>query len=66
MDRFFGSAEWMLYFDKAEVQHIIRQASDHSQILLDSNPLRNKSKARFIFETRWAKMQESENMIKDS
>lgn len=56
----------MLHFDKAEVQHIIRQAYDHSLILLDSNPLRNKSKATFIFETRLAKIQESENMIKDS
>lgn len=42
LDRFFGSAEWMLHFDKVEVKHVIRQAYDHSVILVDSNTLRNK------------------------
>lgn len=66
LDRvFFGSAEWLLHFDKATVEHITRQASDHFLLLQDSNPLRNKTKARFIFENRWTKMQETEEMIKD-
>lgn len=38
LDKFFGSAEWLLYFDKAEVKHFLRQASNHSFIVLDSNP----------------------------
>lgn len=62
---FFGSNTWMLHFDTAEVKHIMRQASDHSLLLLDCKPERNKTKSRFIFENRWLKMQETENLIKE-
>lgn len=30
LDKYFGSAEWMLQFDKAEVIHFLRQTSDYS------------------------------------
>lgn len=53
LDRFFGSAKWMLYHDNAIVRHILRQESDHSLILLDSSPMKNRTKARFIFKARW-------------
>lgn len=48
LDKFFGSIEWLLHFDKASVEHITRQAFDHSLLLLDTNPLRNKTKSKFI------------------
>lgn len=35
---FFGSAEWLSDFDKSEVQHILTQSSDHSMILLNTEP----------------------------
>lgn len=41
LDMFLGSAEWMVDFDKAVVQHILNQVSDHSILMLDDNP-RNK------------------------
>lgn len=47
LDGFFGLAEWLVHFDKASVQHILRQASDHAMLLLDTKPLRNKTKSRF-------------------
>lgn len=37
LDRFFGSAEWLLHFDKAEVKHVLRQASDHSLLVWTLN-----------------------------
>lgn len=49
LDRFFGSTEWLLHFDKAEVRHITRKASKHSLVLLDSNPLRNKTNGKVQF-----------------
>lgn len=54
----------MLQFDIAEVAHILRQASDHSLLVLDSKPQRVKTKSRFIFESKCAEMQESGEMIK--
>lgn len=38
VDMFFGSTNWEVDFDKAVVQHIINQSSDHSMLMLDSNP----------------------------
>lgn len=65
LDKFFGSAEWMLSYNTTEVKHVMRQASDHSLFLLDSNPVRKKTKARFIFKNRWTKRLESENIIRE-
>lgn len=64
LDRFFGSAHWMLTFDTAEVVHILRQASDRSLLMLDTKPQRVKTKSRFIFESTWAELPESEDLIK--
>lgn len=44
LDRFCGSAEWMIQNEKAEVKHVLRKTSDHALILLDSNPRRVKTK----------------------
>lgn len=32
--------------------------------MLDTKPLKKKTKSRFIFDSRWSKVQECENMIK--
>lgn len=55
LDRFFGSAEWMIEKDTVEIKHILRQASDHSLLKLDTLLLRRKTKERFIFEHQWIK-----------
>lgn len=65
LDRFLGSAEWLLHFDKVEVKHFLRQTSDHSLILLDFNLTRNKTQSRFIFDIRWTRKQETGGMIKE-
>lgn len=65
LDRFFGSTEWLVHFDKTSVQHILRQASDHAMLLLNTKPLRNKTKSRFIFEEKWTKMQKTTKLIKE-
>lgn len=45
LDRFCGSTAWMLLNDTTEMQHVPRQASDHSLLLLDSQPTRVKTRA---------------------
>lgn len=55
----------MIQQDLATVKHILRQASDHSMLLLDTNPLRQKTKGNFIFYAKWIKEQESEDIVKE-
>lgn len=64
LDRFLGSVEWMLHFDTAEVTHILRQVSNHSLLILDTQPQRVKTSVRFIFDSRWTKLPECEEIIK--
>lgn len=64
LDRFLGSANWMLLFDTAEVTHCLRQSSNNSLLVLDTKPQRVKTKARFIFDSRWTKLAECEDIIK--
>lgn len=49
LGRFFGSVEWMIQYDTAEVKHFLRQTTHHSVIILYTKPQRNRTKARFIF-----------------
>lgn len=49
-------------YKEAEVKHIF--SSKGMPIMLDTNPLWQKTKARFIFDFRWAEMPESEEMVK--
>lgn len=54
----------MLQFDIAEVVHKLRQSSNHSLLILDTKPQRVKTKARFIFDSRWTKLAKCEEIIK--
>ena len=53
----------MLQWKTAEVKHIVRSASDHLMLMLDTDPKRVKTKSRFIFNSRWAESAEVEGMI---
>lgn len=52
LDFFFGSTDWLIDCDHAEMREILTQASDHSILLLDSKPQQVKVKSRFIFDSR--------------
>lgn len=49
LDFFFCSSEWIIEKDTAEVRHYLKQASDHSLLILDTMPARRKPKRRFMF-----------------
>lgn len=66
LDRCFGSANWMLQWQTAQVTHVPRQSSDHMLLLLDTDPQRVKTKARFIFYSRWTKIQGAEELVRDT
>lgn len=52
LDRLFGSAQWLLDHPAAIVQHVERQSSDHSLLILDTKPEQMRRKARFYFDKR--------------
>lgn len=62
----FGSAEWMIQNDTAELRHVLRQASDHSLLLLSPSSSRIKTGVWFTFESNWTKGQQCEDMVKDT
>lgn len=66
LDRFFGSAEWLLQCDNAEVLHVIKQASDHAMLVMDTQPQRIRTRSRFIFDSRWANMQGAEELVRET
>lgn len=66
LDMFFGSADWILSTDQVVVQHILTQSSDHSMVILDSKPPVVKGKTRFIYDSRWSKMQNCVDQIQKS
>lgn len=50
--------------DNAEVKHLLRQSSDHALLVLDTNPQRTKTRARFIFDSKWTQLPKCEEMVK--
>lgn len=64
LDRFFGSSQRIMEHEGAKVQHIEKQVSDYSMILLDSNPCAQKKKRMFVFDKRWVGNAEVEEVIR--
>lgn len=52
LDIFFGSAEWLVEYEKAEVTHYAKHSSDHRMLLLDTNTHQEKRKTLFIYDNR--------------
>ena len=53
LDRALGSMDWFQDFESAKCHHIETLASDHSLLLLDTNPGIERKKKRFYFDKRW-------------
>lgn len=53
LDICLGSFEWFQTFEKARCQHMDTYTSDHSMLLLDIDPGKEKKKKRFYFDKRW-------------
>lgn len=50
LDLVFGSDAWNVENEKAEVQHLVLHSSDHSMILLDTQPDQPARRSRFIYD----------------
>lgn len=64
MEKSSGNHQWFQSFEKARCLHKEKEASDHSVLLLDTNPKTLRKWGRFIFDKRWAQNQESLDLVK--
>lgn len=64
LDRFFGSSQWLMSNGKAVVKYILKPASDHSLVEVDTNPDEGQKKKRFCFDKRWIGKPGVEDIIK--
>nr|XP_027090317.1 uncharacterized protein LOC113711350 [Coffea arabica] len=66
LDRCLGSVGWVQQYEKAICEHVEKEASDHSLLLLDFSPAQKRVKRRFFFDQRWAKDNSSEVVVKNA
>lgn len=66
IDWFFGSAGWILEAENAVVHHLLSYTSDHSMLMLDTHPHQTKLKSRFIYDSRWSKLNGCTEVIQDN
>ncbi|XP_071902615.1 uncharacterized protein [Coffea arabica] len=66
LDRAFGSVAWVNAYPSTKVVHLKNQASDHSMVLLDSNPKPKKARRRFHFDARWLQYFEVEGVVRNA
>lgn len=52
LDWFFGAGQWLVNNEKASVQHIDRESSDHCMLILDTKPEVLRKKKIFCFDKR--------------
>lgn len=64
LDRFFGAFQWLRENSNAVVEHVVKQSSDHSMLVLDTNPTLGRKKKRFYFDKRWLGKSEIEEVIR--
>ncbi|GER31074.1 RNA-directed DNA polymerase-like protein [Striga asiatica] len=57
LDKVFVSFEWMAIFPNMEVSNFFRTASDHNDILFDTEKDAFKHHRRFQFNSHWLKLQ---------
>ena len=53
-------------YPEAVVNHLEEIGSDHTPLILDSDPTRNKSRRRFKFQERWCTDEEVRNIIMEA
>ncbi|XP_021730608.1 uncharacterized protein LOC110697550 [Chenopodium quinoa] len=68
LDRFLGDNEWCVKFPQFSVRHLVRVASDHSPIMLDTINYfdRGKTVKLFRFEALWLSKEECSKVVKEA
>lgn len=64
LDRFFGASSWLTKRPRAHVHHMEKQTSNHSLLVLETEPVVHKFKNRFCFDQRWLQRLEITEIVK--
>ncbi|XP_072060275.1 uncharacterized protein [Arachis hypogaea] len=65
LDRFLVGVDWQQLYPNATVLRLSELGSDHSPLLLDSNPRTERSKCRFKFQERWCSNDEIRQIVRE-
>jgi len=63
LDRAIVSPGWRLEFHLAQIIHLNTEASDHSALLLNTDPKPIRKKRRFYFDKRWSEKDAVNNLV---
>ena len=67
LDRAFATNDWINYFNRTRVLHLVESTSDHCALLIaDSIAVQPSRKRRFHFEEMWTKKEECKEIIKNA
>nr|XP_025682322.1 uncharacterized protein LOC112783548 [Arachis hypogaea] len=65
LDRFLVGVDWQQLYPNATVLRLSELGSNHSPLLLDSNPRTERSKRRFKFQERWCFNDEIRQIVRE-
>lgn len=65
LDRVFGNLEFMQQFPNSEIQHLIREGSDHCPLLLSCNSNQESVTKTFRFLNFWVRHENFYNVVKN-
>ncbi|XP_072062210.1 uncharacterized protein [Arachis hypogaea] len=65
LDRFLVGVDWQQLYPNATVLRLSESGSDHSPLLLDSNPRTERSKRRFKVQERWYSNDEIRQIVRE-
>lgn len=63
LDRFFGAFRWLSKYPRSQVINVEKQTSDHSLLVLTTEPAVPKHKKRFCFDQRWLQWRDSNEVV---
>ncbi|XP_072076797.1 uncharacterized protein [Arachis hypogaea] len=65
LDRFLVGVDWQQLYPNATILRLSELGSDHSPLLLDSNPRTGRSRRRFKFQERWCSNDEIRKIVRE-
>ncbi|XP_072078107.1 uncharacterized protein [Arachis hypogaea] len=65
LDRFLVGVDWQQLYPNATVLRLSESGSNHSPLLLDSNPRTERSKRQFKFQERWCSNDEIRQIVRE-
>ncbi|XP_071924702.1 uncharacterized protein [Coffea arabica] len=66
LDRMLCTHTWFQIFDKTRCKHVDNYSSDHSMIMVDTEPKQAKRRKKFIFDKKWIQQEGITQVIEEA